>query len=41
VKLFLLLFSSHCSTQNISFNDSSYVIKPPLLCTELHLLQAT
>jgi len=29
VKLFLLPFSSHCSTQNIGFNDSGYVIKPP------------
>jgi len=29
VQLFLLPFSSHCSTQNIGFNDSGYVIKPP------------
>jgi len=29
MKLFLLLFSSHCSTQNIGFSDSGYVIKPP------------
>jgi len=29
VKLFLLLFSSRCSTQNIGFNDSGNVIKPP------------
>jgi len=29
VKLFLLPFSSHCSTQNIGFSDSGYVIKPP------------
>ena len=28
-KLFLLPFSSHCSTKNIGFNDSEYVIKPP------------
>jgi len=27
--LFLLPFSSHCSTQNIGFSDSGYVIKPP------------
>jgi len=29
VKLFLLPFTSHCSLQNISFNDSGYVINPP------------
>jgi len=29
LKLFLLPFTSHCSTKNIGFNDSSYVIKPP------------
>jgi len=29
VQLFLLPFSSHSSTQNIGFNDSRYVIKPP------------
>ena len=29
VKLFLLLFSYHCSTDNIGFSDSGYVIKPP------------
>jgi len=29
VKLFLLSFTSHCSTKNIGFNDSGYVIKPP------------
>ena len=27
IKLFLLLFTSHCSMQNIGFNDSGYVIK--------------
>jgi len=27
--MFLLQFSSHCSTQNNSFSDSGYVIKPP------------
>jgi len=37
VQLFLLPFSSHCSTQNIGFSDSGYVIKP-LLFTELRLL---
>jgi len=29
VKLCLLPFSSHCSTQNIGFSDFGYVIKPP------------
>jgi len=29
VKLLLLPFSSHCSTQNTGFSDSGYVIKPP------------
>ena len=29
IKLFLLPFISHCSTQNIGFSDSGYVIKPP------------
>jgi len=29
VQLFLLPFSSHSSKQNIGFNDSGYVIKPP------------
>jgi len=29
VQLLLLLFSSHCSTQNIGSNDFGYVIKPP------------
>jgi len=29
VQLFLLPFSSHCSTQNIVFNDSGCIIKPP------------
>jgi len=29
VKLFLLPFTFHCSTKNIGFNDSGYVIKPP------------
>ena len=28
IKLFLLPFSSHCSTHNIGFSDSGYVIKP-------------
>jgi len=28
---------SHCPSKNIGFNDSGYVIKPPLL-TELRLL---
>ena len=28
VQLFLLPFSFRCSTQNIGFNDSGYVIKP-------------
>jgi len=28
VQLFLFLFSSHSSLQNICFNDSGYVIKP-------------
>jgi len=44
VKLFLplFLFSSHCLTQNISFNDSSSSLRnqAPLL-TELRLLQGT
>jgi len=30
VKLFLLPFGYHCSTQNIDISDSGYVIKPPL-----------
>jgi len=30
INLFLLPFSSHCSTQNIGFSDFGYVIKPPL-----------
>jgi len=29
INLFLLPFSSHCSTQIIGFNDSGYVFKPP------------
>jgi len=29
VQLFSLPFNSHCSTQNIGFNNSGYVIKPP------------
>ena len=29
INLFLLSFSSHCSTQNIGFSDTGYVIKPP------------
>jgi len=29
VQLFLLPFSSHCSTKNIGFNDFGYVTKPP------------
>jgi len=43
-KLFLLLFSSHCSTQNIGFSDSGYFIKPPQpssAVTELRLSQGT
>jgi len=35
-KLFLLAFSSHCSTQNISFSDSGYVIKPLQPSSALH-----
>jgi len=30
------LFSSHCSTQNISFTDSGYIIKPPQPSSILH-----
>jgi len=29
IALFLLPFTSHCSTQHIGFGDSGYVIKPP------------
>jgi len=29
INLFLLLFTSHCSTQIIGFSDSGCVIKPP------------
>jgi len=29
IQVFLQRFSSHCSTQNIGFSDSSYIIKPP------------
>jgi len=44
IKLFLLPFSFHCSTQNIGFSDSGYVIKPPQqssAVTELRLLEGT
>jgi len=44
VNLFLLPFTSHCSTQNIGFSDFGYVIKPPNqspLFTELRLWQGT
>ena len=40
IKLFLLPLSFHCSTQNIGFSDSGYVMKPPLFM-ELCLLQGT
>ena len=36
MKLFLLPFSSHCSTQNIGFGDSGYVIKPPQPSSAFH-----
>jgi len=36
IKLFLLPFSSHCSTQNIGFSDSGSVIKPPQLSSAVH-----
>jgi len=36
IKLFLLPFSSHCSTQNIGFSDSGYVIKPPQASSAVH-----
>jgi len=36
MKLFLLPFSSHCSTQNIGFNDSGYVIKPQQPSSAVH-----
>ena len=39
VKLFLLPFGSHCSTQNIGFSDSGYVIKPP--ATKLRCLRSS
>ena len=29
INLFLLPFRSHCSTQNIGFSNSGYIIKPP------------
>jgi len=29
IDLFLLPFTSHCSTQNIACSDSGFVIKPP------------
>jgi len=44
IKLFLLPLSSHCSTQNIGFSNSGYVIKPlqpSSAVTELSLLQGT
>jgi len=28
VQLFLVPFSSHCSTENISLSDSGYIMKP-------------
>jgi len=31
VQLFLLPFGSHCSTQNIGFNDSGYMLSSFLL----------
>jgi len=36
VQLFSLPFSSHCSTQNIGFNDSGYVFKPPQPRSAVH-----
>ena len=36
IKLFSLPFSYHCSTQNISFSDCAYVIKPPQLSSAVH-----
>ena len=36
MKLFLLPFTSNCSTQNIGFRDSGYVIKPPQLSSAVH-----
>jgi len=36
IKFFLLPFSSHCSTQNISFSDSFYIIKPPQPSSAVH-----
>jgi len=36
VQLFLLPFSSHCSTQVIGFSDSGYVIKPLQPSSAIH-----
>jgi len=36
IKLFLLPFTSHCSSQNIAFSDSGYVIKPPQPSSAVH-----
>jgi len=36
VQLFLLPFSSHCSTHNIGFSDSGYVITTPLPSSAIH-----
>jgi len=36
IKLFLLPFTSHCSTQNIGFSDFGYVIKPPQPSSAVH-----
>jgi len=35
-QLFLLLFTFHCSMQNIGFSDSGDVIKPPQPCSALY-----
>jgi len=36
IKLFLLPFSSYCSTQNIGFSDFGCVIKPPQPSSAVH-----
>jgi len=36
VKLFSQPFTSHCSTQNIGFSDSGYVMKPPQLSSAFY-----
>jgi len=36
IKLFLLPFSSQCSTQNIGFSDSGNVVKPPQPSSVVH-----